>query len=158
MKEFHTIAEEMIALINEWESKLLQLNEDVISNRRNRQNRNIRQILGHLVDSASNNIHRVIHLQYQPIPLVFPDYANLGANDIWIGLQNYQEEDWQSLVQLWKYLNRHFVHVMLNIKEEPMENIWISALGQKISLRAMVVDYPRHFKLHLGEIRELAEI
>lgn len=158
MNEFKEIAEELIDLTNEWEKKLLDLNEDVIAKRRNVQNRTIRQILGHLVDSASNNIHRMIHLQYQPIPLVFPDYANLGANDIWIGLQNYQEEDWQTLVQLWKYLNRHFTHVMLNIKAEALENVWLSALGQEITLRAMVVDYPRHFKLHLAEIRELAEM
>jgi hypothetical protein len=158
MHEFDTIAKELTTLINEWENKLLLLDEDVIANHRNGQSRTIRQILGHLVDSASNNIHRIIHLQYQPIPLVFPDYANLGANDVWIGLQNYQEEDWQTLVQLWKYLNRHFIHVMLNINEEALGNVWISALGQEISLRAMVVDYPRHFKLHLAEIRELAEM
>ncbi len=156
MKECAAIAQELLDLTEEWSQTLLALEEDVISNRRNRQNRTIRQIVGHLVDSASNNIHRMIHLQYQPLPLIFPDYANLGANDIWIGIQNYQEEDWQTLVELWKYLNRHFTHVMLNIKAAALENIWLSALGQEITLKAMVLDYPRHFKLHLSEIKELS--
>ncbi len=156
MKEFAAVAQELLELTEEWSRILLALEEDVISNRRNRQNRTIRQILGHLVDSASNNIHRIIHLQYQPLPLIFPDYANLGANDIWIGIQHYQEEDWPTLVALWKYLNRHFTHVILNIKPTALENIWLSALGQEITLKAMVLDYPRHFKLHLSEIKELS--
>ncbi|MFH0781182.1 MAG: hypothetical protein V2B20_04395 [Pseudomonadota bacterium] len=108
-----------------------------------------------MIDSASNNIHRVIHLQYQPSPLVFPDYANLGANDKWIALQNYQDEEWNLLVALWLHLNHHFIHVIKNIDPTALENIWISALGEEISVRDMVVDYPRHFKLHLTEIEAL---
>lgn len=42
---------------------------------RNSQNRSIKQILGHLIDSPSNNNHRIVHLQYQPTSLVFPNYA-----------------------------------------------------------------------------------
>ena len=108
-----------------------------------------------MVDSASNNTHRVVHLQYQSSPLMFPDYANLGNNDRWIAIQNYQKEDWNDLVQLWTFSNKHFVHVMQNINAEKLDNVWISGLNEEISLKAMVVDFPRHFKLHLNEIDEL---
>jgi hypothetical protein len=108
-----------------------------------------------MVDSASNNTHRVIHLQYQPPPLIFPDYANLGNNDRWIAIQNYKEEEWNDLVQLWKYSNKHFVHVVRNINAGKLDNFWISGLNEDITLEAMVVDFPRHFKLHLSEIDEL---
>jgi len=155
MKEFESINREVLSLIKEWEPKLIALPEDIITERRNSQNRTIKQIVGHMVDSVSNNTHRVIHLQYQPDPCQFPDYANLGNNDRWIAIQNYQEEDWKQLVQLWKYSNIHFTHVIQNLKTEKLENVWISALNKKVSLRAMVSDYPRHFKLHLSEIDEL---
>ena len=59
------------------------------------------------------------------------------------------------LVQLWKYTNVHIAHVIKNTNNEKLNNIWISALNQEISLEAMVVDFPRHFKLHLNEIDEL---
>ncbi len=153
--EFGAIGEELSRLVAEWEPKLAALPAAVITERRNSQKRTIKQITGHMVDSASNNTHRVIHLQYQKSPLVFPDYANLGNNDRWIALQNYQEEDWSNLVQLWKYSNMHFVHVIGNINPEKLENEWISALGQRITLKAMVVDFVRHFKLHCNEINEL---
>ncbi len=58
-------------MIQKWEPILLALPNETLINRRNSQNRNIKQILGYLIDSTSNNTHRVIHLQYQKSPLVF---------------------------------------------------------------------------------------
>jgi hypothetical protein len=155
MNEFKSISQELLQLIEEWEPKILGLGQEVITERRNSQDRTIKQIVGHMVDSASNNTHRIIHLQYQKSPLIFPDYANLGNNDRWIAIQNYQDEDWNNLVQLWKYANIHIAHVIQNISTEKLDNEWISALNEKMSLKAMVVDFPRHFKLHCDEINEL---
>ena len=157
MNEFENNNEEIIRLVNEWEAILWVLTEETITLRQNSQNRNIKQILGHMVDSASNNTHRIIHLQYQPNPLIFPDYANLGNNDRWIAIQNYQTEDWGNLIQLWKYTNLHFVHVVRNVNTEKLDNEWITAFGEKVSLRNMISDYLRHFQLHLNEITELME-
>lgn len=155
MNEFETNNQTLLKLIGEWESKLLSLNDDLLLNRRNSQNRSIKQILGHMIDSASNNTHRIIHLQYQPSPLIFPDYANFGNNDRWISIQNYQSENWVDLVQLWKYLNFHIVHVIRNVNLDQMNNEWISAKDDKVTLEAMVFDYLPHFQLHLNEIHEL---
>ena len=155
MNEFESICRELLSLIEEWEPKLLALDNDVITERRNSQNRTIRQITGHMVDSASNNTHRIIHLQYQKSPLIFPCYATHGNNDRWIAIQNYQQEEWNELVQLWKCTNMHIVHVIRNMNTEKLDNIWISGLDEEVSLKAMVVDFPLHFKLHLSEIDEL---
>ena len=155
MIEFEFNNKELLQLVNEWEIRLLSLPEDVIGNRRNSQNRTIKQIVGHMVDSASNNTHRIIHLQYNASPLIYPDYANLGNNDRWIAIQNYQNENWQNLVQLWKYSNLHIAHVIDNVNPEKLNNEWISALQQRVSLEAMILDYLSHFKLHLNEIEDL---
>ena len=155
MNEFKQNNEELLSLIKEWEPILLQLPKDVITQRRNSQNRTIKQIIGHMTDSASNNIHRLIHLQYQASPLIFPDYANLGNNDKWIAIQNYQNENWEDLVQLWKYSNLHIIHVINNVNIDKLENEWISALNKAVSLKAMIIDYLPHFQLHLREIDDL---
>lgn len=153
--QFETHFQEMRDQIGLWEKKLHSLSEDVITTRRNSQNRTIKQILGHMVDSATNNTHRVIHLQYQESPCHYPDYANLGNNDRWIAIQNYQEESWEELIQVWKYTNLHYLHVVRQIDPEKLRMEWISALDQRITLEAMVMDYPRHFSLHLQEMEEL---
>ena len=155
MDKFELISEELLSLIKEWEPKLLALGNDVISERRNSQGRTIKQITGHMVDSATNNTHRIVHLHYQESPLIFTCYATHGNNDRWISIQNYQEENWNELVQLWKYTNMHIAHVIKNMNKEKLNNVWISGTNEEISLEAMVVDFPRHFKLHLSEIDEL---
>lgn len=155
MNEFEANNEEILLLINEWESILWVLTEEMTSNKRNKQNRNVKQILGHMVDSASNNTHRIVHLQYQKSPLVFPDYANFGNNDKWIAIQNYSTENWGDLIQLWKYTNLHFVHVVRNINADKLTNEWLNGTGEVVNLRDIIHDYLRHFKLHLNEINEL---
>jgi hypothetical protein len=81
MEKFTKNNQEILRLIIEWEPKLLSLPADVITKRRNNQDRTIKQILGHLVDSASNNNHRIVHLQYNEDPLIFPNYATNGNNE-----------------------------------------------------------------------------
>jgi len=153
--EFQQICDELSMFISEWEVKLATLPERTVTNRKNSQDRSIRQITGHMVDSASNNTHRVIHMHYQKSPVGYPDYANLGNNDRWIAIQNYQEEDWGELIKLWAALNRHMVHLIRHVDESKLNQQWISALKERITLREMITDYPRHFKLHLNEISAL---
>jgi hypothetical protein len=155
MKETPVITTEILYLIKDWESILTSLPDKTITESRNSQNRNIKQILGHLIDSTSNNIHRVVHMQYQQSPFSFPNYATFGNNDRWIAIQNYQNEDWHNMIQLWKYSLFHFCHVIKNIQDDKLKNEWIAGPDKNISLRTMIVDFPRHLKLHLGEINDL---
>jgi hypothetical protein len=155
--EFAANNKELLDLVTEWEPRLLALPNEILTSRRNIQDRTIKQIVGHMVDSASNNTHRIIHLQYQPSPLIFPDYASLGNNDRWIAIQDYQSENWPDLVRLWKYANLHIVHVIENVKLDKLENVWITALNERVTLKEMILDYLSHVRLHLDEINQLTE-
>lgn len=152
---FEKIAAEIKQLIAQWEDILNDLPEESFAVPKNKQNRTVRQILGHLIDSASNNTHRVVQLQYRELPLRFHNYATYGNNDKWIAIQNYQEEDREILIQLWKYANLHFAHVIKQVDYEALNNEWIANVNDKVTLKRMVEDYPRHLKLHLSEIEEL---
>jgi len=155
INEFEPVTRELLTLVDQWVPKLLDLPNHVITERRNSQNRTIKQITGHMIDSASNNTHRTVHLQYQESPLRFPNYASNGNNDRWIAIQNYQNEDWQNIVMLWKYANLHIVHVMQNVNPSKLDNQWYCSEERLISLKDVIIDYLRHFKLHLSEIDEL---
>lgn len=155
MNQFQPIAEGILALIEEWEPKLLDLPEGTISGKRNGQGRTIRQIVGHMCDSASNNLHRTVYLQYRESPFDLPNYAIHGANDKWIAIQDFQNEDWHDLVQLWKYSNVHIAHVFGNVDPSKKNNQWKYSEDRLISLEEGIVDYLRHFKLHISEIVEL---
>lgn len=155
MNQFEPSIQTLLELLKAWEPQFLSLSEDTITTRKNSQNRSIRQILGHLIDSASNNIHRIVHLQYRENPCSFPNYATEGNNDRWIAIQDYQQEDWHTLVQLWKYINLHLVHVIRNVDQSKLDNQWISSETRLISLRENIESYLPHFNLHLAEIQEL---
>jgi hypothetical protein len=155
MNKFETLCEELQMLIESWEPRLMALPPDLILEDRNNQDRNIRQIVGHMVDSASNNTHRIVHLQYRESPLRFPNYATQGNNDRWIAIQDYESEDWHNLVNLWKYANLHIIHVIKNVDPSKLENQWYFDEKTLISLQEGIVDYLRHFKLHLDEITDL---
>lgn len=152
---FDSVYNEIKPKITFWEKKLNTLSEEQISIPRNNQNRNIRQIVGHMVDSASNNTHRVVHLQYNKLPLEFPNYATYGNNDRWIAIQNYEKEDWTNLVQLWKFSHLHYLHVIQQIDNKSLMNEWLADKNEKVTLNEMVEDFPRHFNLHISEIEEL---
>jgi hypothetical protein len=155
ISEFEPIAQGVTTLIDEWEPILLGLSENTINEKRNAQNRTIKQIVGHMIDSASNNTHRIVHLQYQESPLRFPNYATNGNNDRWIAIQNYQHEDWKSMITLWKYANLHIVHVIKNVDSTKLDNQWYYSDEKLVSLKTGIIDYLRHLKLHLDEIEEL---
>jgi len=155
MKEFEDISRELLSLIPSWENKFSAMGADVITERYNSQGRHIKQILGHMIDSASNNTHRIVHLQYRESPCDYPNYASNGNNDRWIAIQDYQSENWIDMIQLWKYSNLHIVHVIGNVDSSKLETQWIYDENNLFTLREMIVDYLRHFKLHLDEIDEL---
>jgi hypothetical protein len=157
MKDSENLTREIVSLVESWEPKLLTLESNMLSSRRNSQNRTIKQILGHLIDSISNNTHRVVHLQYQKSPFEFPNYATYGNNDRWIAIQDYQNEDWSVMIRLWKYSLLHFCHVIKNVNDLKLDNEWISDQDKTITLRTMIMDFPKHLKLHLSEINDLIE-
>jgi hypothetical protein len=156
--DFSDVTNGILQGLDIWEPKLITLSHEIISNKRNIQNRTIKQILGHMIDSASNNIHRIIHLQYQDSPFSFPNYAINGNNDRWISIQNYQEENWDDLIQLWKFNHIHWIHIVKNVNQDKLDNMWISESKYgNIKLKDMITDFLRHFNLHLGEIQELID-
>ena len=155
MALLENVSHDILTLLGGLDIILKNLDINKVATKTNTQNRTIKQIVGHMCDSASNNTHRIIHLQYQKSPLIFPDYANLGVNDTWIKIQNYNNYDWDDLVQLLKYTTIHVAHVIKNVDSSKLQNQWISALNEPVTLEDMIADYPRHFKLHYDEIVDL---
>ena len=143
---------------------LLSLTEEQVSVKKNNQGRTVKMLVGHLIDSASNNHQRMVRLQYAPrcgysMPntemgmLVFPDYTQ--DNDLWIALQDYQHEDWHTLVMLLKYYNEHICHIIRSVDKTKLNNYWIDYEGCRVTLDAMIHGYSNHRDLHFGQIHEL---
>ena len=108
-----------------------------------------RQILGHLVDSALNNLHRFVRAQ-QAQELVFPGYEQ----DAWVDLGGYQERAWPTLVSLWAELNAQIAHVVARIPESRLATPCRIGDGPAVTLEFVARDYVRHLRHHLEQILE----
>jgi hypothetical protein len=152
--DFSNITNGITQVIETWEPKLISLQIDIITQKKNKQNRTIKQILGHLIDSASNNHQRMIRLQYNS-DLTFNDYRQ--DNDLWIALQDFQNADWNNLIQLWKYFNLHMIQVIKSVDQSKLDNYWHDFEGTKVTLQQMIEGYLWHIDLHFSEIQELID-
>lgn len=155
---------EIYDILHREEPLLRSLSEEVITTRFNNQNRSIKMLVGHLIDSASNNHQRMVRLQYvkatdtdmngQTVGVLdFPEYTQ--DNDLWIRLQDYQHEDWNTLVSLWKFYNLHMIHLIESVDTSAYDNIWFDFENNVVTLRDMIEGYTGHLKLHLAQIHEL---
>ena len=152
--DFSNVTNGILRYIDAWEQKLIELPVETITEKRNKQNRTIKQILGHLIDSAANNHQRMIRLQYNE-KLTFPDYQQ--DNDLWIALQDYQHADWNTTIQLWKYYNLHMIQVIKSVDQSKLGNSWQSFEDITVTLQQMIEGYLGHIELHLNEIQELID-
>lgn len=112
-----------------------------------------KQILGHLIDSAINNLTRFTEIGYQPQPYVYREYKQ---NELVLANQ-YQTADCKELFQLWLSLNKQIVRVMQSQTEERQQLKIQFTDGSISDLKFIMADYPEHMEHHLNQIFE-AEI
>jgi hypothetical protein len=117
-----------------------------------------REVLGHLIDSASNNHQRFVRAQLQD-GLVFPGYEQ----DAWVKVQRYQHAPWTELVTLWRAFNLHLAWVMAavpeaeRLRERHRHNLdeiaWQAVPPEEpATLDYFMGDYVSHLKHHLRQI------
>jgi hypothetical protein len=104
-------------------------------------------ILGHLIDSASNNHQRFVRAQLQP-EMSFPPYVQ----DRWVAVQGCDDRAWADLVDLWQAYNRHLLHVAARIPADTLDNLCNVSADEPQTLRHHVTDYVVHMKHHLDQI------
>src|SRR5688500_123665 len=100
-------ARHLLAVIDAATPQLMAIGDDGSARRLAPGKWSPREIVGHLIDSASNNHQRFVRAQLKE-DLIFPGYEQ----DAWVALQRYQDVPWQELVPLWAAFNRHIAHVM----------------------------------------------
>jgi hypothetical protein len=109
----------------------------------------IKEILGHLIDSASNNHQRFVRVQLSG-ELSFPGYEQ----NAWVELQGYQERPWTQLVDLWALYNHHLADVIARIPNEAFDVPCRIGSDEPIFLRTLVEDYITHLRHHLKQIQQ----
>ncbi|MGO8788865.1 MAG: DinB family protein [Terriglobia bacterium] len=110
-----------------------------------------RQVMGHLIDSASNNHQRFVRASLAD-SLEFPGYEQ---ND-WARVQAAEQADWPLLVALWANYNRYIAHVLARLPLAKLEVPVRIGQGEPVTLKFLAEDYLRHLVHHIGQIDAVA--
>jgi len=104
----------------------------------------LKEVIGHLIDSATNNHQRFVRAQ-QTDKLVFPKY---DQNE-WVTIQNYHSVDWKTMITLWSSYNQFLAHVISCIPKEKLNTPCFIEPSPEVTLGFLVTDYLDHLKHHL---------
>jgi hypothetical protein len=108
------------------------------------------EILGHLIDSAINNLKRFTEIQFLPQPYKVISYRQ---NEL-VAINHYQDLPLAHLLDLWKSLNQQISFVVQNIPpgnlDYPVDPQYDN--GEMKSLGWIICDYVAHLEHHLRQV------
>jgi hypothetical protein len=106
-----------------------------------------KQVIGHLIDSASNNHQRFVRASLQPL-LDFPGYDQDGN----VRVQAVQDADWALLVTMWVAYNRYLAHVIARLPASKLDTVCSIGSNEPVTLSFLATDYLTHLLHHLRQI------
>jgi hypothetical protein len=106
-----------------------------------------KEIVGHLLDSASNNHQRFVRAALQG-ELTFPGYSQEAL----VKLERFRDLPWTELLDFWLAYNRFLAHLMASLP--PASEGVQCKIGNDapVTLGWIVSDYVEHLKHHLNQV------
>jgi len=142
---------ELNSIVDDFFNKYKGLDNKITSTRLGVDKWTLKEIVGHLIDSASNNHQRFVRLQIVD-ELIFPGYGK--DNSKWLEIEKYNELNFSDIILLWKQYNILIANIVKGADEGKLENYWIKSDGDKITLKDLMIDYVRHIKEHVKHFEE----
>jgi len=128
-------------------TRLLSFSESRAAEKPHPDKWSIKEILGHLVDSATNNHQRIVRMQ---------EAANIGTLTYkqlhWVKSQQYQTEPWEYLVEFWYLYNMHLAHIVAHVDPTSLNNMCDMGYAKPATLKFVIEDYVRHVQHHIDQI------
>ncbi len=105
-----------------------------------------KEIIGHLIDSATNNHQRFVRGQFEDVPKIVYDQNK------WNEFNFYQKMDVQQLIFFWTIYNRQLAELIKNIPEENLSKECKSGDDKNLTLDFLINDYVEHLEHHLRQV------
>jgi DinB superfamily len=141
--------ERLEQIVGDYGPKMSGLEDSDISIRHSPGKWTRKEILGHLIDSAQNNLRRFVVAQYETIPTI------IYQQDSWVSIANYAHAPAKDLVALWKLLNEQICRVLKNTSAKDSEKLCMTNDPEPHSIAWLAEDYIKHLLHHLHQILRL---
>jgi hypothetical protein len=141
------LSDKLAGVVKSAEARLVQVseaesNKPVLSGGWSR-----KQVLGHLIDSASNNHQRFVRAALRG-SLDFPGYDQDG----FVRVQAVEKASWTLLVSLWTVYNGYLAHVIAHLPQSRLGTLCRIGSDEPVTLKFLGEDYLRHLLHHLRQI------
>jgi hypothetical protein len=146
------ITDHLQKILKDYSNRLTAVSEETYTYKPQAGKWSKKEILGHLVDSAQNNIRRFVVAQYEDVPTI------VYNQDKWVDIAGYQHYPIQDLVALWTLLNRHMARVLTNTSEEAARRKSDTCGPETYTIEWLAADYCHHLLHHLHQILDLEPI
>ena len=143
------LADELVSVVDEAAARLRSINEADAATKSRPDIWSIKEIIGHLIDSAANNHQRFVRAQ-QVALFEFPGYEQ----DSWVSVQDYQHRPWLDLLEFWVRYNHQLAHAIRRIPESSLGVACRIGGNEPVTLGFLVEDYLVHLRHHLKQIDE----
>jgi hypothetical protein len=104
------------------------------------------EILGHLADSAQNNIRRFVVSRYEDLPRI------VYNQDKWVEISHYQGYSGKDLVEFWSMLNKHICIILSNTSGDESMRACMTDGPEPKTIGWLAKDYIRHLLHHLHQV------
>ncbi len=105
-----------------------------------------KDILGHLIDSASNNHQRFVRIQFEDTPYIVYD------PDKWNAYSYYNFLNGSSLISFWTLYNKHLAALVSHIPTEHYQRNCQVGEQTFVTLEFLITDYADHLEHHLKQL------
>jgi hypothetical protein len=106
------------------------------------------EIVGHLIDSATNNHQRFIRIQSENGPKI------VYEQDECVKLNHYNELHKDHVIKFWTVYNTHLLEVIKRIPEENLKRTGLTNGANKLTLGWLINDYVIHLEYHMKQVVE----
>lgn len=136
--------------INKFPGNISKFSEEELQKRPSENKWSKKEILGHLIDSAINNLKRFTDIQFSPSPYVVTTYSQVDL----VIVNRYNDLPLEHLLNLWTSLNNQIVYVIINMPPDKLELPVDPQYGGKElrSLIWIIGDYVAHMEHHFKQI------
>lgn len=124
---------------------LNELDEQTFSSRPKPDKWSKKEIIGHLIDSATNNHQRFVRGQFENRPAITYDQNK------WNEFNFYHQIHGQQIIAFWTIYNRHLIHLIRHIPNENLERECLIA-DKFLTLDFLINDYVEHLEHHLRQV------
>jgi hypothetical protein len=143
------VAQELQQIVRKYTEVFNDLSEKEFSQKTRSDKWSRKEVVGHLIDSAQNNLRRFICGQYETTP---PHI--IYEQDFWVKANGYGNMNSQDVIQMWKLINLQICTVIRSMPAANHTRLCNTGKGTESlqSLKWLAEDYVKHLKHHINQV------